>query len=114
MLERRSGLARGVRNRLIEDDRHSNTAILAGAQWRVDTVLSASGFSAYQMVFGPSPVDLFGWTDGAVDMLFAQDTSLAGQCANRRKLRMRAQEATLKEIANSKLRRPLARNRTSN
>ena len=66
------------------------------------------------MVFGSNPVDLFGWEGGDEDMLFAQDTSLAGQFVNQRKLRMRAQEATLKEIANSKLRRLLARNQTFN
>ena len=46
--------------------------------------------------------------------MFAQDTSVAGQFAQQWKLRLRAQEATLKEIANSKLRRLLARNKSSN
>ena len=77
-------------------------------------MLSASGFSAYQMAFGPNPVDFFGWGDGDEDLLFAQDTSLAGQSVQQRKLRMRGQEATLKEVANSKLRRLLARNKTFN
>ena len=44
------------------------------------------------------------------DMTFARDTSPTGQCVQRRKLRLRAQAATLKEIANSKLRRLLAHN----
>ena len=66
------------------------------------------------MVFGSNPVDLFGWEGGDEDMLFAQDSSLAGQFVNQWKLRMRAQEATLKEIANNKLRRVLPRNKTFN
>ena len=77
-------------------------------------MLSASGFSAYQMVFGSNPVDLFGWDDGDEDLLSAQDTSLAGQFVNHWKLRMRAQEATMREVANSKLRRILAHNQTFN
>ena len=47
-------------------------------------------------------------------LLFAQDTSLAGQFVQQGKLRMRAQEATLKEAPNSKLRRLPARNKTFN
>ena len=64
------------------------------------------------MVFGSNPADCFGWEDGDEDLLFAQDTSLAGQFVQQWKLRMRAQEATLEEVANSKLRRLLARNDT--
>ena len=48
------------------------------------------------------------------DMMFAQDTSLASQFVNQWALRAKAQEATLKEIANSMLRRLLARNQTFN
>ena len=59
-------------------------------------------------------MDLYGWDDSEDDLLFAQDTSLAGQFVNQWKLRMRAQEATLREVANSKLRRILARNQTFN
>ena len=66
------------------------------------------------MVFGSNPADLFGWDDSEEDLLFAQDTSLAGQFVNQWKLRMRAQEATLKGVANSKLRRILAHNQTFN
>ena len=46
--------------------------------------------------------------------MFAHDTSLAGQFAQQWKLRLRAQEATLQEIANRKLRRLLVQNRTFN
>ena len=45
-------------------------------------------------------------------MLFDQDTSILGQFAQQWQLRIRAQEAALKEIANSKLRRLLADNNT--
>ena len=66
------------------------------------------------MAFGSNPADFFGWGGGDEDLLFAQDTSLAGQFVQQWKLQMRAQEATLKEVANSKFRRFLARNKTSN
>ena len=96
LLERRNGLARGIYNRLVEDDRFSSEEILGEVQWRLNAMLSTSGFSAYQMVFGSNPADLFGWDDSEEDLSFAQDTSLAGQFVNQWKLRMRAQEATLK------------------
>ena len=89
-----------------------NKAILAEAQWRLRAMLSASGFPAYQMVFGSNPADLFGWEDGDEDLMFAQDTSLAGQFAPQWKLRLKAQASTLKEIAKIKLRRLLAQNKT--
>ena len=112
LLGRRNGWVQGVYNRLIGDNRFSNTTILAEAQRRLDTMLSASGFSANQMVFGSNPVDFFGSEDGDADLLFAQDASLEGQFVQQWKLRKRAQEATRKEVANSKLRRSLARNKT--
>ena len=57
-------------------------------------------------------MDLYGWGDSDGDLLFAQDTSFSGQFAQQWQLRIRAQEAASKEIANSKLRRPLAYNKT--
>ena len=44
---------------LIEDDRFSIRRILSESQWRLGTMLSAGGFPAYQMVFGPNPVVFF-------------------------------------------------------
>ena len=44
--------------------------------------------------------------------MFAQDTSISGQFVRQRQLRIRAQEAALKEIADSKLRILLAYNKT--
>ena len=78
----------------------------------LNTLVSASGYSAYQLVFGSNPMDLYGWIDSDEDLLFAQDTSISGQFAQQWQLRIRAQEAALKEIANSKLRRLLAYNET--
>ena len=46
--------------------------ILSEAQWRLHTMLSASGISAYKMVFGASPVDMFEWGGGGEDLMFAQ------------------------------------------
>ena len=47
LLERRNGLARGIYNRLVEDDRFSSEKILGEVQWCLNTVLSTSGFSAF-------------------------------------------------------------------
>ena len=77
-------------------------------------MLPASVFSAYQMAFGSNPMNFLGWEAGEGDLLFAQDTPLTGQFAQQRKWRMRAQGATLQEVANSKLRRLLAHNKTFN
>ena len=81
-LEGRNGLARCIYYRLVEDDRFSNKTILSEVQWCLNTMLPTSGFSAYQIVFGPNPADFFGWEDGGEDLLFAQDASLAGQFVN--------------------------------
>ena len=78
LLGRRSGLARGIYNRLIEDGRFPNERMPSKVQWCLNTMRSASGFSAYQMAFGSNPVDFFGWEDGDEDILFARDTSLSG------------------------------------
>ena len=64
-------------------------------QWRMNTLTSGGGFSAYLMVFRANPVDLLGWGDKDVDLAFAQDTSLSGQFAQQWKLRVMAQEAAL-------------------
>ena len=66
------------------------------------------------MFFRLIPADLFARVGQDEDLIFAQDTSLASQFVQQRKLRMRAQEGTLKEIADSKQRRLLARNKTIN
>ena len=91
-----------------------NRPIPAEAQRCLKTMFSACGFSTYQMVFGSNPVDSIGWEGSDEDLMFAQDASPAGQFAQQWKLRMRAEEATSKEIANSKLRRVLARKKTCN
>ena len=66
------------------------------------------------MVFGPNPVDLFGWEKKDGDLLSAQDTSLSGQFVQQWTLNMMAQKAALKEVAKSKLRRLLAYNKSFN
>ena len=65
------------------------------------------------MVFGPNPVDLCVWRDDDSDSESAQDLSISGHCAHLWKLGMMTQEATLKGTADSKLRRLLARNKSS-
>ena len=77
----RNELAHGICNRVLEDDRSSNRKILSEAQPCLNNVLSASGFSAYQMVFGSNPMVLLRWEDKDEDLMLAQDTSLEGQFA---------------------------------
>ena len=60
-LVRRNVLARGTYNRPGGDDRSSGKQILAGAQWRLNFLISSGGFSANQAVFGSNSVDLHAW-----------------------------------------------------
>ena len=111
-LERCSGLVRGIYNRFVADYRSSSRQILDEVLFRLGTLLSASGYLAYQMVSGSSPADLHEWKACGGGLLFAQETSISGQFAQRWKLRMTAQEAALEEMTDSKLRRLLARIRS--
>ena len=90
------------------DGRYAGRQLLSEAQFCLNAMLATNGFSAYQMVFGSNSAGNFGWGDEDEDRLFAQDTSLSGQFVAQWKLRMLAQEAASKEIANIKLRRILA------
>ena len=78
----------------------------------MNTMVPAIGYPTYRLAFGSNPMDLYGWGDTDEDLLFAQDTSISGQFVQQWQLRIRAQEAALKEIADSKLRRLLAYNKT--
>ena len=51
LLGRRNGLARGIYNRPVGDDRFSSKQILSEAQVCLNAGISTSGFSAYQMNF---------------------------------------------------------------
>ena len=102
--ERHYGFARGLYNRLVADDLFSGKQILAGVQWRLNTLSPRGGFSAYQSVFGSNPEGLSGWGDKDEDLLCARDTSLSGQFAQQWQLPLMAREAVLGEAANSKLR----------
>ena len=108
LLGRRCGLARGIYNRVNDDDRPTKKQNLSEVQWCLETIISAKGFSAYHTVFVSNPVDLFGWGDTNADLMFTQDASPAGQFVEQGRLRMHAREAELKEVANSKLRSLLA------
>ena len=81
ILKRRNGLARGIYYRRIADDRFSGKQIPAEAQRCLNTMISASGYSACQLVFGSNPVGLYGWDDQEEDLLFAQDASASRQFA---------------------------------
>ena len=92
------------------DGRYAGRRLIAEVQFCVSTTLPASGFPAYQTVFGSNPADNFGWGDGDEDLLFAQDASPSGQFVARWKLQMMEQEAAMREIAYGKSRRILAFN----
>ena len=98
-----------IYNRMHADGRYAGRQLISEVQFCLNTMPSTNRFSAYQLAFGSNPADNFGWGDEDED-LFAQDTSLSGQFVAQWKLRMMAQEAALREIANSKLRRILAFN----
>ena len=102
--ERRNGLARGIHNPLPGDSRSAGEQVLPEVQW----------YSAYRMVFGSDPVDIFGRVDRDADSLFAQETTLSGQFTQQWRLRMVAQEAAPEGVANSKLRPPSAYNKSFN
>ena len=71
MLKRPNGLARGIPDRLVADGRLSGNRISAEVQWRLNSLMSGRGYSAYQIVIGPNPADLFGWDD------YGEDPSLS-------------------------------------
>ena len=100
LLERRNGLPRAT--------------YYFGDQRRLYSLLSLCEYSASPRVLGSSPVDPFGWGDDPEDLLFGQCTSSSGQFAQEWKLRMMTQVAALKGVAESELRRLLARARSSN
>ena len=52
ILERRNGLARGIYNRMMADGRFSGKQVLTEVQWRLNALISASGYSAFQLAFG--------------------------------------------------------------
>ena len=64
------------------------------------------------MVSGSNPADVFGWDGRDKNLTFTQDTPPSGQFVRQWKLRMRAQGAGFREVANSKLRRLLAHSKS--
>ena len=64
------------------------------------------------MNFGYDPADWYARQIGDSEMGFAQGASASGQFAQKWGLRLMAQGATQREMANSKLRRLLARKKT--
>ena len=71
-------------------------------------MISASDYSAFQLVFGPNPAYLSGWRNQDEDLLFAQDALASGLFVQQWKLRAQAQGHASKEVANSDLRAPSA------
>ena len=58
ILERRDGLSCGMYYLLIARSRYSGRQAFAGAQWRLNAMIRAAGFSDSQLRFGPNPADL--------------------------------------------------------
>ena len=54
ILERRNGLARGIYNRLQADRYYTGSQIQTEVQRRLNTLVSASGYSGYQLVLFPT------------------------------------------------------------
>ena len=100
----------GIYDRMHADGRYAGRQLTSEVQFCLKTMLSTNRFSAYQLLFGNNPADNFGWGGEDEDLLFAQDASLCGHFVAQWDLRLMAQEAALKKIANSKLRRILAPN----
>ena len=75
-------------------------------------MILTSGYSAFRLIIGSNPADLYGWDDQYANLLFAQGPC-SGQLAQQWKLRIMAQEAAWKLVANSKLQRLLAYKMTS-
>ena len=75
---------------------------LSELQWLPSTLPTARGYSAWQVVLNSNPAGIFGWGADDEDLVSAQDTLLSGRFVQRWRLRMIAQEASLKEVANSK------------
>ena len=55
ILERRNGLARGIYKRMMADGRFSGRRVLTEVQWCLNTLIPASEYSAFQLVFGSNP-----------------------------------------------------------
>ena len=94
--------------------RFADKAALGEIQYCVIIVLSNGGLSAFQPVFGSDPVDMFSWGDDDRDLGRAQKASVSSQFSLRWKLRIMAEEATLREMANGKLRPKRQRSRYCN
>ena len=58
--ERRNGLVRGIFYRLITHGRFSGKQVGSEVRWRLDALIPARGYSAYQAVFRSNPVGLVG------------------------------------------------------
>ena len=105
LLERRNGITRGSQYRPTAGNRSSRKSIPSEAQRRLSTLLPASGYSAYRLVFGSIPADLFGWGRDHENPLLAQNAPLPGQRVQQWKSHGMAQEAALKGVTRSMLRR---------
>ena len=106
LLGRRNVWARGICGRLYVDGRSADRTILGGVQFRLNAMLSHDWFLAHQVVHGLPRQDT------ADELDFALDAQASSRFAHQWKPRVMAQGATLKEMANSRLRRLLSHNQT--
>ena len=110
LLGRWNGLLRDILFRRGADDRISDRGSLNEVQVCPSATLSHGGSSAYQVVPGRNPADLFMRQDGNIDSDLSRDASISGQFVQQWKLHASALDSTLKVIADSKLRRHSLRN----
>ena len=80
----------------------------------LNSTLNHGGFSSYRLVLGSNPVELFSWDCNDHDRDFVQNTLVSSQFTLQRKLRVTAQQAMLRGMANGNLGSFVDRNRTFN
>ena len=62
-----------------EGGRFVGKAILNEDQYCLHTMLNDGGYSAYQVAFGPNPVDLYSQKDYKTNLDFAQTATIPSQ-----------------------------------
>ena len=71
----------GVYNRLAAYGPFASRSISGGVQFRLNALLNLGGFSAFRVVFGSNPVDLYVRRDDDNDLELAHATPISGRFA---------------------------------
>ena len=83
ILERRNGLACGIYDGSAAGCRFASKQILCVVQLCLNALFSASGYSAYQLIFGSNAAKPSRWDDDDEDLLFVWDNTSSAQFAQR-------------------------------